>query len=115
MSAGLKEVKGIRAVAPEEVAEAIVQGLKHPRFAIFVPKAIGVMAMMTSALPYRVRHSIARATNTDKLLLDVDKDARAAYEGDIATLAATRQGQAARADEASRNGEPTKPEAKTAG
>ena len=115
MSAGLKEVKGVRAVAPEEVAKAIVDGLKNPRFAIFVPKSIGVMAMMTSALPYRVRHAIARATNTDKLLLDVDKSARAAYEGNIATLAATRQGQAARAQQVSRNGEATNTETKTAG
>lgn len=115
MSVGLKEVKGIRAVAPEEVAEAIVHGLKHPRFAIFVPKSIGVMAMMSSALPYRVRHSIARATNTDKLLLDVDRHARAAYEGNIATLAATRQGKHGPAQEAARNGEPTSAEAKSAG
>jgi short-subunit dehydrogenase len=115
MSAGLKEVKGVRAVAPEEVAEAIVRGLMYPRFAIFVPKAIGAMAMMTSALPYRLRHSIARAANTDKLLLDVDRDARASYEGNIATLAATRQGQAARDEKVSRNGEAPNTEAKTAG
>jgi short-subunit dehydrogenase len=87
MSAGLKEVKGVRAVAPEEVAAAIVEGLKQPRFAIFVPRAIGVMALSFSAIPYRVRHFLARASNTDKLLLDFDASARAAYEGRVASAA----------------------------
>jgi short-subunit dehydrogenase len=105
MSVGLKEVKGVRAVAPEEVAAAIVEGLKRPKFAIFVPKAIGVMAMSFSALPYRFRHFLARASNTDKLLLDVDQGARAGYEGRIAQLATEPPSSAGEAAASSTNGE----------
>jgi short-subunit dehydrogenase len=111
MSVGLKEVRGIRSVAPEEVAEAIVQGLKYPRFAIFVPKSIGVMALMFSAIPYGVRHFLARAANSDRLLLDVDTGARAAYEGNIATLASS--GRKVTGGAASSNGEAIGLEAKT--
>ena len=89
LSAGLKDVRGVRAVAPEEVADAIVEGLKSPRFAIFVPKAIGVMALGCSVLPYRTRHFLARVSHTDKLLLEADMGARTAYEARIAAAAAT--------------------------
>jgi len=83
MSKGLTEVKGLRAVTPDEVGAAIVDGLKHPRFAIFVPKTMGVMAFAYTSLPYRARGFLARITNSDKLLLNVDKDARAAYESGV--------------------------------
>ena len=83
LSSGIGDVKGIRAVAPEEVAEAIVAGIKKPRFAIFVPKSIGAMAMMYSALPFKTRGRMARMSGSDKLLFDVDKDARAAYESKV--------------------------------
>jgi hypothetical protein len=83
MSKGLTEVKGLKAVTPDEVGAAIVDGLKHPRFAIFVPKTMGVMAFLYTSLPYRARGFLARATNSDKLLLNVDKDARTAYEAGV--------------------------------
>jgi short-subunit dehydrogenase len=87
MSAGLKEVRGVRAVAPEEVADAIVAGLERPTFAIFVPKAIGVMSLSFAAIPYRLRHWLARTAKTDKLLLDFDPAARSAYESRVAAAA----------------------------
>jgi NAD(P)-dependent dehydrogenase (short-subunit alcohol dehydrogenase family) len=83
MSAGLKEVRGLRPSTPEEVAEAIIGGLERPRFAIFQPKAMGAMAFMFSAMPYRVRHALARLAKSDKLLLDFDAGARAAYEARV--------------------------------
>jgi short-subunit dehydrogenase len=83
LSAGLSEVKGIRAVTPEQVADAIVKGLKRPRFAIFVPPEIGVMSLMYSALPYKVRGLLARVSGSDKLLLNFDRAARAEYEARV--------------------------------
>jgi len=80
MSTGLAEVRGVRAVEPSEVADAIVETLRHPRFAVFVPKAIGVMSMSFAAIPYRARHFIARVAKTDKLLLSADMSKRADYE-----------------------------------
>jgi short-subunit dehydrogenase len=107
MSVGLKEVKGVRASEPEEVAAAIVDGLKRPKFAIFVPKAIGIMAMSFSAMPYRIRHFLARSANTDKLLLDFDATARAGYEDRVAQTATKPRRSASKkpATAASTNGE----------
>jgi short-subunit dehydrogenase len=84
MSVGLKHVRGVRAVDTAEVADAIVHTLKYPRFATFVPKAMGVMSMGFAAIPYRARHFLARLVKTDKLLLEADQTARAEYEARIA-------------------------------
>lgn len=82
--AGLADVKGLRRVTPEQVAAAIVKGLKRPRFVIWVPRAMGVMALTMSALPYGLRNSLSRLLNVDKLLLSANMEARAAYEARIA-------------------------------
>jgi short-subunit dehydrogenase len=83
LSSGIKEVKGLRPVTPEEVADAIVDGIKKPRFAIFVPRSMGVMSHIYSVLPYKARGLLARTTGSDKLLLNVDKAARAEYEAKV--------------------------------
>jgi hypothetical protein len=44
---------------------------------------MGVMALVTSALPYRLRDGLARAIKADRLLLQVDASARAAYEARV--------------------------------
>jgi len=84
LSEGITEVKGLRAVEPSEVGEAIVKGLKHNTYAIFVPAAMGAMVKVYSTLPYKVRGFMARKTGSDKLLLDVNREARAAYEASVA-------------------------------
>jgi len=83
MSAGLADVKGLKTSTPEEVAAAIVEGLKHPRFAIFIPKALGALAFTYTSLPYKVRGFLARAIGSDKLLMDVDESARQRYEATV--------------------------------
>jgi short-subunit dehydrogenase len=87
LSAGMKPVRGLRDVTPEEVADAIVDGMKRPRFAIFVPGAMGVLALSASALPYRLRHFLWHVTKTDTALLEADQNARAEYERGIALSA----------------------------
>lgn len=114
MSTGLKELRGIRAVTPEEVAGAIVDGLKNPRFAIFVPKGLGPMALAFSAIPHRPRHALARLMKSDKLLLDVDVDARRLYESRVLPgEAAGRPGELPSGGEAASAGSKSKAEATT--
>lgn len=84
LGAGLADVKGLRKVDAEDVGAAIVKGLQRPRFAIWVPFEMGVLALTMSALPYRLRALLARLTNADRLLLQADSQARAAYESSIA-------------------------------
>jgi short-subunit dehydrogenase len=81
MSEGLKDVRGVRAVEPDEVAEAIVNLLQRPgKFAVFVPPSIGAMCLTFSAFPYRIRHLLTRLSRTDLLLLQADMAKRAEYE-----------------------------------
>jgi short-subunit dehydrogenase len=81
MSEGLKDVRGVRAVEPEEVADAIVNLLQRPgKFAVFVPPSIGAMCLTFSAFPYRIRHLLTRLSRTDLLLLQADMNKRAEYE-----------------------------------
>jgi NAD(P)-dependent dehydrogenase (short-subunit alcohol dehydrogenase family) len=80
MTTGVKDIPGVRSVTPDEVAQTVIDVLERPRFAAFVPKRIGVMALILSATPFGLRHRLARATKTDTLMLNVDTDARAGYE-----------------------------------
>jgi NAD(P)-dependent dehydrogenase (short-subunit alcohol dehydrogenase family) len=80
MTAGVKDVRGLRKVTPDEVAATIVNVLERPRFVAFIPRSVGPMALALSALPFGVRQSLARLSNTDTLMLEADMQARAGYE-----------------------------------
>jgi hypothetical protein len=62
------------------VSATIIDVLERPRFAAFLPKCIGPMALMLSAMPFRMRQWLARATKTDTLMLEADVELRADYE-----------------------------------
>jgi short-subunit dehydrogenase len=84
MSTGLKDVRGVRAVEPSEVADAIVNLLQNPgKFAVFVPGSIGAMCLTFSAFPYRIRHFLTRISRTDLLLLQADMSKRSEYESRV--------------------------------
>jgi short-subunit dehydrogenase len=84
MSQGLKDVRGVRAVEPEEVADAIVKLLTNPgKFAVFVPPSIGAMCLTFSGLPYGLRHFLTRLSRTDLLLLQADMSERREYESRV--------------------------------
>ena len=80
LTSGLHETRGVQKVEPEEVAEAIAEALEHPRFDVFVPKAIGPIGAFLGLFPRRVRDLAGRAFGTDTLLDQVDTAERSAYE-----------------------------------
>jgi hypothetical protein len=67
-------------LAPEDVAEAIVETLRRPRFDVFVPRSIGPLTVAGWLLPRRVRELLHRAIRADRVLADVDSSARRGYE-----------------------------------
>ena len=83
LSTGLGEIRGARVVTAAEVAGGVMDALADPRFAVFVPKSLAVVALAFSGLPYGLRHRLERVLKTDKLLLDVDMTSRAAYEASV--------------------------------
>ncbi len=80
LASGLKEARGVKNVNPEDVADAIVECLQVPRFDVFVPKSIGPISQVMSALPRSGRERISRVLKADQVLANADPAARRAYE-----------------------------------
>ena len=80
LATGVRTAWGVPRLAPEDVAEAIVQTLRRPRFDVFVPRSIGPLTVAGWLLPRAVRERVHRAIRADRVLADVDAGARHAYE-----------------------------------
>ncbi|MCU1686866.1 MAG: NAD(P)-dependent oxidoreductase [Amycolatopsis sp.] len=81
LASGLAEAKMIKSVQPEDVAAAIVDALRKPRFDVFVPKSLDLMGRITRLLPRRTGEWVARSLGGDQLLASAaHSSARADYE-----------------------------------
>jgi short-subunit dehydrogenase len=80
LTEGVGDTLGVKKVEPEDVAAEIVDALEVPRFDVFVPSYLKYTLAIGSILPRRARETIARLMGTDKIMTDVSKDARRAYE-----------------------------------
>jgi len=72
--------KWVKPVEASDVADAIVEAMEVPRFDVFVPKANGALYRFLMLLPRSAREALGRLMKVDKLMLEVDHGARAAYE-----------------------------------
>jgi NADP-dependent 3-hydroxy acid dehydrogenase YdfG len=80
LGSGLPETRAIKVLQPEDVADAIVGALEHPKFDVWVPKeSVGIYKLMTM-LPRGAREGIGRLLKADKVLAEADQGARASYE-----------------------------------
>jgi NAD(P)-dependent dehydrogenase (short-subunit alcohol dehydrogenase family) len=87
LSTGLVDTPAFKASTPEDVADAIVDALRFPRFDVYVPRSIGPTVVLTNLLPRRLREALGRVLKLDRALRDADRDARAAYEARAAASA----------------------------
>jgi short-subunit dehydrogenase len=87
LTTGLVEARGVKSVAPEDVAAEVVAALKVPRFDVFVPRSTGPLVALGAALPRRAREAFARLLKADQALLNTDRAARQAYEARAAASA----------------------------
>ena len=83
LAAGLQEMRGMRGVTPEEVADAIIEGLRRKRHAIFSPGVVGIAAHVYGALPYTLRSLLFRVTKIDRLGPQIDQGTRKDYEARV--------------------------------
>jgi len=97
LASGLGTARGIPRIQPEEVAAAIVETLRRPRFDVYVPRSLGPLTALCAITPRRVREFMLRAIGADRVLR-VDPSERAAYE-----LRAARSESAAEPRELSRS------------
>ncbi|HEX6781407.1 MAG TPA: SDR family oxidoreductase [Solirubrobacterales bacterium] len=72
--------KWVKPVEAADVANEIVDAMEVPRFDVFVPRANGVLYKILAPLPRAWREALGRAMKVDKLMIEVDHDARRAYE-----------------------------------
>jgi NADP-dependent 3-hydroxy acid dehydrogenase YdfG len=77
---GAATPRGVKVAEPEEVAEEIAAVLERPRFDAYVPKSAGRIGRVTALLPRAAREAVGRALHVDRILVDIDRDKRAAYE-----------------------------------
>lgn len=67
-------------VEPEDIAAAVVKTLDKPKTAVSVPYQMRFIAAATAFLPPRGRRWLSAKTGTDRVFLELDTSARAAYE-----------------------------------
>jgi NADP-dependent 3-hydroxy acid dehydrogenase YdfG len=69
-----------RKIEPRQVADAIVETLRVPRFDVHVPKQLSVSERVSALLPISVQDGLSRASRADAVLSQADAGARAGYE-----------------------------------
>jgi NADP-dependent 3-hydroxy acid dehydrogenase YdfG len=80
LGSGLKEVKGVKQLEPQEVAEAIVEALETNRFEVWVPRSSAAISTFFNIIPRRGREAMARFMGADQVLAQPDTAKRRAYE-----------------------------------
>ena len=69
-----------RKIEPQQVADAIVETLRVPRFDVHVPKQLGISERLSALLPISVQDGLSRVAKADAVLSQADTAARAGYE-----------------------------------
>jgi NADP-dependent 3-hydroxy acid dehydrogenase YdfG len=80
LASGVRTARGVPKVKPDDVAAAIVEVLRRPRFDVYVPRSIGPLTALAGVLPRRVRELALRTIGADQVLWRVDGSARRDYE-----------------------------------
>jgi NADP-dependent 3-hydroxy acid dehydrogenase YdfG len=70
---------GAPRLTPEQVARAIADALEQPRFEVYVPSRVGLLARAFAVLPQRAR-DLMSAKLVPNQVIETDRAARAAYE-----------------------------------
>lgn len=82
LAAGTSAGRATKALAPQQVADAVVDLVRHPRQEIFIPASVGGFTHLQAPLGAHARAALARAVVPDQLeaLERDDTGARRAYE-----------------------------------
>jgi NADP-dependent 3-hydroxy acid dehydrogenase YdfG len=80
LGSGLVPSRGVKPIEPEDVARAIVDTLRRPRFDVHVPRHAAAVHVVAALLPRRAREAMARLMRADRVLAEADASARAEYE-----------------------------------
>jgi NADP-dependent 3-hydroxy acid dehydrogenase YdfG len=84
LTSGVNAGRGVKKAEPEEVADAIVEALRVPKFDVFVPKTVGRINKFMNFLPRSGREAIGHFLGADRVIAQADMAGRRAYEERIA-------------------------------
>lgn len=80
---GLQETKMFKSLRPEDVARAIVEVLRQPKFDVFVPRSLDITGRIARLVPRSVSEWFIRAVGADKVFARAHSGARAEYEAKV--------------------------------
>jgi NAD(P)-dependent dehydrogenase (short-subunit alcohol dehydrogenase family) len=80
LGAGAAQARGYKNLEPSDVADAIVDALKHRVVEVWVPKQARHTHRLTAILPRRASEGIAHLIKADQVLAHADPNARRDYE-----------------------------------
>ncbi len=84
LAAGLRPLRGVPTLRPEDVAEALVEGIARGRVDIYVPRSVGLLVRSSGLLPRALTDLVARLLGAGRVFARADLLARAGYEAKIA-------------------------------
>jgi NADP-dependent 3-hydroxy acid dehydrogenase YdfG len=80
LEAGTQDARGMKKLEPADVADAIVDAIKHGVVEVWLPRSSRHTHRLAALLPRRASDGVARAMKADRVLMGADHEARAAYE-----------------------------------
>jgi NADP-dependent 3-hydroxy acid dehydrogenase YdfG len=80
LGSGLAEARGFKKLEPNDVAEALVDGVRDRDVEIWIPRRSKATFRLTTILPRRATEGISRALKADQVLAGADPNARKGYE-----------------------------------
>jgi NADP-dependent 3-hydroxy acid dehydrogenase YdfG len=80
LGSGLGEARGLKNLQPSDVADAIVDALRHGTVEVWVPKSSKRTNTLGVLLPRRLSEGMARALKADRVLAGADANVRRGYE-----------------------------------
>jgi NAD(P)-dependent dehydrogenase (short-subunit alcohol dehydrogenase family) len=81
---GVQDKPGVKRIEPEDVAGEIVAALETGKVDVYVPKQLRATVLMGGLLPRKAREAVARFMGVDKVMTEIDPQARRAYEERVA-------------------------------
>src|SRR3954470_4179947 len=79
LASGVPDLRMVKRVTPEEIADATVAAIKVPRFDVWAPRRLAAIIGLGAMMPRKWREAVSRAMNSNRVVT-TDPRARAAYE-----------------------------------
>jgi NAD(P)-dependent dehydrogenase (short-subunit alcohol dehydrogenase family) len=80
LGSGMRAARGMKKLGVNQIADAIVDGLREQRAEVYVPRSLRPLTVLDLALPRRPRRAVHRAFASDRIAQDFDHERRAAYQ-----------------------------------